>query len=123
MADAAFAVMLTFMVVQASSRRDTGGINSHGPRPGHHMTKDSIPMNVSIRNALFALTTLGLLSLAACKTTENSTEQPAPAASQPASDSGSMPTDDSSSMPPATDSSTPPADSSSDQQDQTPPTP
>lgn len=81
-------------------------------------------MNAFIRNTFFALTALGLLSLAACKTTEKSADQTAPAASQPATDSGTMPpADDANNMPPATDSSTPPADSSSDQQNQAPPTP
>lgn len=78
-------------------------------------------MNTTLRNALFVLSAAGLLSLAACKTTDKSMDSPTPQAA---------PATDSSTMPPADDSTAPPMDSSSDDQDddhsnddQAPPTP
>jgi len=47
-------------------------------------------MNNTIRHALFALAAVGALSLSACKTSGDSTDQPTPAAT-PASDTMTPP--------------------------------
>jgi hypothetical protein len=82
-------------------------------------------MNTTLRNALLATAVVGALSLAACKTTDDSMDapEPAPAPAEPMDDSAppmddtTPPMDDT--MP--TDPTTPPTDATSD--GAAPPTP
>jgi hypothetical protein len=75
-------------------------------------------MNTTLRNALLATAVVGALSLAACKTTDDSMDapEPAPAPAEPMDDSAppmddtTPPMDDT--MP--TDPTTPPTDATSD---------
>ena len=62
-------------------------------------------MNITIRNSLLALTVVGALSLAACKTTDDTMDAPTPAA-EPASE---QPPSDTTTAPPVDDTA-PPAD-------------
>lgn len=73
-------------------------------------------MNTMIRNALCAVTVVGALSLAACKTTEDSMDD---SMSAPTSDSSSMPAEE---TPMQDDSSSQPMDDSGMDNGGTPPT-
>lgn len=69
-------------------------------------------MNITLRNSLLAMAVVGALSLAACKTTDDSMDapEPAPAPAEPM-DNTAPPMDDTM---PTTDPATTPADATSD---------
>ncbi len=78
-------------------------------------------MHTTLRNSLLALTVVGALSLAACKTTDDTMDAPVPAADQPATDSSTAPMD--STTTPVDDSMPPAEDTDSTQDDPAPTTP